>query len=138
MVPGSVSQQPERCEQGMLRILKKLDNRQAFKRTPLLRRKARSYLLHSCAFLYGAADQQYKALKRSIQSLLAYPLPYRSNEVETAFERPKRLGVILLRMLKLKPLDPNTVAMKQRTAEQAVQADELINGDLNHHVHPSA
>jgi glycosyltransferase involved in cell wall biosynthesis len=138
VVPGSVSQQPERCEQGMLRILQKLEDRQAFKRTPLLRRKARGYLLHSCAYLYGAADRQPEALKRAIQSLLVYPLPYRRSEVETALERPRRLAVILLRMLKLKPLDPNTIALKRRLAEQAVHADELINRDLNHHVHPSA
>ncbi len=138
IVPGSVSQQPQRCEQGMYRILKKLDDHQAFKGSLLLRRKAQSYILHSCAYLYGAADHQPEALKRAIKSLLTYPFPYRHNEVESLFERPKRLAVILLRMLKLKPLDPNTIVLKQRLAEQAAHEEALLHNDLNHHVHPSA
>jgi glycosyltransferase involved in cell wall biosynthesis len=138
IVPGSVSQQPQRCEQGMYRILKKLDDHQAFKGSPMLRRKARSYILHSCAYLYGAADNQPEALKRSVKSLLQYPFPYRLSEVDSLFERPKRLAVILLRMLKLKPLDPNTIALKRRLAEQAAHEEALLHNDFNHHVHPSA
>ncbi|HEX8523946.1 MAG TPA: glycosyltransferase family A protein [Tepidisphaeraceae bacterium] len=138
VVPGSVSQQPQRCEQGMYRILQKLEQRQAFRGNPLLRRKARSYILHSCAYLYGAADLQSEALKRAIKSIVTYPLPYRLREVDTLLERPKRLAVILLRMLKLKPLDPNTLALKKRLAEQAAHAHDLLNGDFNHHAHPSA
>jgi glycosyltransferase involved in cell wall biosynthesis len=138
IVPGSVSQQPQRCEQGMYRILKKLDDHQAFKGSPMLRRKATSYILHSCAYLYGAADNQPEALKRAVKSLLTYPFPYRLNEVDTLFERSKRLAVILLRMLRLKPLDPNTVILKRRLAEQAAHEQTLLHNDFNHHVHPSA
>ena len=135
IVPGSVSQQPARCQEGMERILHKLDERRAWKGRFLLRRKARSYIFHSCAYLYGAAGNQSEALKRSIKSLLIYPVPYRPSEVDIFCERARRLAVIILRMLKLKPLDPNTIELQRRRDEQAAHEQELFDGDFNHHAH---
>ncbi len=51
---------------------------------------------------------------------------------------PSGSAVILLRMLRLKPLDPNTVLLKRRLAEQAAHEEALLQNDFNHHVHPSA
>ena len=133
IVPGSVSQQPERCQMGMQRILRKLDERRAWRGRWLLRQKAKSYIDHSCAYLYEATGNHRDALRRSLHSVMSYPLPYRFSEVDIFLERPKRLAMILLRMLKLKELDPNTIALKR-----SLKADDELVDDLNHHAHPTA
>jgi len=134
IVPGSVSQQPQRCQAGMQSILRKLDDRHAWRGRWLLRQKAKSYIDHSCAYLYEATGNHRDALKRALHSVMSYPLPYRFSEVDTFLERPKRLTMICLRMLKLKELDPNTVELKR---SQSKSADALVD-DLNHHAHPTA
>src|SRR4051812_30447055 len=80
-VPGSVSKQGTRCQQGMLRILHKLDERGVWGHRWLLRRKAYSYVYHSCAFIHAAAGHYPTALACSLKSLLWYPLLYRRAEV---------------------------------------------------------
>ncbi len=101
-VPGSVSKQAARCLAGMLRILHKLDQRRAWHGRWLLRRKAYSYVYHSCAYIYAAAGLYPRALACSLKSLGWFPLPYRRGDVTTAGERPKRALVNLLRWLRLK------------------------------------
>jgi hypothetical protein len=88
----------------MRAILGKLEARGAFHGKGLLRRKAYSYVNHSCACIYGEAGDHGRALHRSLASLLWYPLPYslREGEIEVRFERAKRLLVGLLRVLRLK------------------------------------
>jgi len=138
IVAGSVSRQPKRCEDGMLGILKKLDQRRAWRGHWLLRRKAHSYVAHSCAFLYSAAGDLRGALAHSIRSLLCYPLPYRPSETDTWLERPKRLAIIILRMLKIKSLDPHTVALLRALEAKKAEAADIFDPELNGHAHPSA
>ncbi len=101
-VPGSVSKQAERCEASMLRILHKLDAKGALRRRWLLRRKAYSYVYHSCAYLHGEARSYRRALACSLKSVAWYPLPYHRGEVKAAAERPKRLLINTLCWLGLK------------------------------------
>ena len=98
-VPASLSKQAERMELGMRQILKKLDERNAWGNRWLLRRKAQSYVDHSCAYMYGAAGCYGRAMLRSIRSLVRYPLPYARDEVQTSMERPKRLAMLASRAL---------------------------------------
>jgi glycosyltransferase involved in cell wall biosynthesis len=101
--PNSVSKQVKRCQDGMVRILRKIDGRGGWRGRWLLRRRAYSYVSHSCAYLYGAAGRFPQALGCSVNSFLWYPLPYRTGDAAVVCERPRRLLVNLLRWLKLKP-----------------------------------
>jgi glycosyltransferase involved in cell wall biosynthesis len=101
-VATSLSKQAARMEDGMRRILTKLDHKDAWKRRRLLRRKAHSYVDHSCGYMYGEAGCIGRALLRSARSLLSYPFPYRRDEVKTPLERPKRLIRLLIRAMKIK------------------------------------
>jgi glycosyltransferase involved in cell wall biosynthesis len=101
-VPGSVSKHVERCRAGMVRILQKLDEQNLWNGQWALRRKAYSYVYHSCAYLHSAAGAHRRALVCSAKSFLWYPLPYGRREVLTPAERPKRFAVNLLRWLGLK------------------------------------
>jgi glycosyltransferase involved in cell wall biosynthesis len=101
-VPGSVSKSVERCQTSMLRILRKLDEQGAWRGRRVLRRKAFSYVYHSCAYLHGAAGSYRRALACSLYSVAWYPLPYRACEVKTPGERPKRLLINLLHWLGLR------------------------------------
>ena len=114
-VPGSVSKQVERCEAGMVRILQKIDRQGAWNGRTLLRRRAFSYLNHSCAYMYGAAGRYPKALASSLKSFLWYPMPYRDGEAATAWERPRRLLVNLLRWLRLKPAEGSRIIPPRET-----------------------
>lgn len=104
-VAGSVSKQAATCQAGMLRILRKLDERKIWQGRWLLRRKAYSYVNHSCAYLHGAAGHHGTAVLNSLRSLAWYPFPYRRSEVGTSCERMRRLLVNLLRMSRLKPME---------------------------------
>jgi glycosyltransferase involved in cell wall biosynthesis len=123
-VVGSVSKQAARCQAGMLRILQKLDERGAWGRRWLLRRKAYSYVYHSCCYLHGAAGDQGRALLNALRSFLWYPLPYGRGDVQTPAERPKRLLVTLLRWLGLKRPDRPGTAVPEA-------ARPLLCGDAN-------
>jgi glycosyltransferase involved in cell wall biosynthesis len=100
-VPASLSKQAARMESGMRQILTKLDERNAWGKRWLLRRKAQSYVDHSCGYMYGAAGCYRRAILHSIRSLVRYPLPYARDEVHTSLERPKRLALLVLRALRL-------------------------------------
>ena len=111
-VEGSLSKQAVRCQQGMLRVLAKLDRRGAWRGRWLLRRKAYSYVYHCCAQLYGAAGWYPTALTGSLKSLLWYPLPFASTELSAVGERPRRMIVNLLRWIGLQSPDhPRTAAL---------------------------
>jgi glycosyltransferase involved in cell wall biosynthesis len=138
MVPGSVSRQPKRCHNGMIRVLEKLDERKAWKGHWLLRRKAYSYVEHTCGFLYSAAGDLRTALKQSLRAFVTYPLPYRRREVNTHFERPKRLFMIVLRILRIKSPDPHTTALRRALEAKDAEAADIFNSDLNGHATPSA
>jgi glycosyltransferase involved in cell wall biosynthesis len=96
-VPGSLSKRAATMERGMRRILKKLDDRCALNGRPKLRRKAYSVVCHRCSFMYSEAGDHLAAVGRSLAALIAYPWPYRPDEVELVAERPRRLLRILRR-----------------------------------------
>ncbi len=98
-VPGSLGSRPSTMEAGLRRVLRKLDDRRAWKGRWLLRRKAHSYCDYSCAYLYGANGDQRAALGRIIGSLARYPLPYRRADVRMPFARVRMLSMILRRSL---------------------------------------
>lgn len=101
LVPGSLSRRPIAMETGIRSVLKMLDERDAWRGRPWLRRKAISHLHYSCANLYAAAGQPAVALKRLLQSLAWYPLPFDRSETGAAMVRPRRAAVLLLRLLHL-------------------------------------
>jgi glycosyltransferase involved in cell wall biosynthesis len=96
-VPGSVSLHARRCQEGMLRILGKLDRQGAWCGRSWVRRKAYAHVYHSCAWTYLASGMHGTAAGNVLRSLMWYPLPFRQEEVKSRFERPKRLAVSLLR-----------------------------------------
>jgi glycosyltransferase involved in cell wall biosynthesis len=98
-VPGSLSKQPRRMEEGMLRIMAKLSARGAWKGRSWLRRKAYSMVYLQSAYMYGQAGAHRTAVARSLRSMACYIWPYRSNECKGAFERPKWLLKSILDLL---------------------------------------
>ncbi|HMF14016.1 MAG TPA: glycosyltransferase family A protein [Gemmataceae bacterium] len=108
-LPGSLSRRARTCQTGMLRLLQKLDGRGAWKGRRLLRRKAYSYVHHSCSLIWDEAGERRTALLACLKSFLWYPLPYRRPEAALWLERPRRFLVILLRLLGLKPAVPEPV-----------------------------
>lgn len=108
-VPGSLSRRPREMEVGIERVLQKLDARDAWRGRNWLRRKSISYFHYACAHLYGAAGHRAFAVRRMLQSLAWYPLPYEQSESGFALARPRRLAVLTLRMLRLKA--PETFLM---------------------------
>jgi hypothetical protein len=92
-------------EAGMRRILRKLDERGAWRGSRILRRKAYSYVDHSCAYMYGTSGYPGTGMLRSIRSIWLYPVPYRRDEVRTHLERPKLFIINMLRLLRLRGLD---------------------------------
>jgi glycosyltransferase involved in cell wall biosynthesis len=97
-VPGSLSKQARRMEEGMLRIIAKLAERGAWRGRRWLRRKAYSMVYHQSAYMYGQAGAHKTAVTRSLQALACYPWPYPSAECKAAFERPKWLIRSLLNL----------------------------------------
>jgi glycosyltransferase involved in cell wall biosynthesis len=103
--PGSLTKRAETCERGMRRILRSLDERRAWRGRWLLRRKAISFMHHSCAAAQARAGNHAGAVLREIKSLAVYPLPYGADQVRIPCERLKRLVVNVLRILHLKRPD---------------------------------
>lgn len=101
-VPGSLSQQLDALKDGGEKLLRKLDERRAWKGRRLLRRKAYSFFNYQCSYEYSAKGNQGGALVSLLKSFAWYPLPYGPVEVGGSLVRLKRLGVFLLRMLRLK------------------------------------
>jgi acetyltransferase-like isoleucine patch superfamily enzyme/glycosyltransferase involved in cell wall biosynthesis len=96
-VAGSLGGRPVTMEQGLARIHEKLDGRGVWRVRWLLRRRARSHALYSCAYLYGAAGNQPMALKRLAASFVLYPFPYRAGDVRMPLARARLLLRVLLR-----------------------------------------
>jgi len=112
---GSLTKQASQCEAGMRRILSRIDAAGEWKNRPALRNKAYSFMHYRCATAQARAGNHAGAVWRGIKSLLRYPLPYKKDEVRMAFDRPKRLAVNVLRLLKIKGPD---------TAPPALQASD--------------
>jgi glycosyltransferase involved in cell wall biosynthesis len=99
-VAGSLGRRAETMEQGLRRILGKLDARGSFEGRWLLRRKAQSYTGYSCAYMYGAAGEPLRALTRLVESFIRYPLPYQAAEVRRPLARPRLLAAMLVRWVR--------------------------------------
>jgi hypothetical protein len=54
---------------------------------------------YNCANTCEAAGYRMRALGYLLKSLAAYPLPFANGVMRTSFERPKRVGVVLMRLL---------------------------------------
>jgi glycosyltransferase involved in cell wall biosynthesis len=96
---GSLSKHAEKMEEGMIRILDKLDRRDAWKGRWLLRRSALGYANYSCGYMYAAAGEPVLGLNRVFRSLVWYPFPYRRGTLESTLARTKLLMVLLLSAL---------------------------------------
>jgi glycosyltransferase involved in cell wall biosynthesis len=128
-VPGSVSKQVARCRDGMLRILQKQDERRRWAGRWLLRRKAYSYVDHTCAAVQNSGGCHGPAALSVLRSLLWYPLPYRADEVTARAERLKRLAVDLLRAVRLKaPHRPRAAEFDPATPDalEALRGGRLL------------
>ncbi len=97
-LPASLSKHAWKAQRGMLRILEKLDQQKAWGKSVLLRRKAYSYAYHACTCMHNNERSYLRSVINLAKSFMWYPLPYRRAEVQTAFERPKRLIVTMLRL----------------------------------------
>lgn len=97
--PGGLSRRPGLMETGMLRVLRKVDERAAWGRDWLLRRKAYSRCACSCAHMHASAGDHSAALARIVRSLATYPLPFSQAELRTPFARVRILSMILRRLL---------------------------------------
>jgi hypothetical protein len=83
-------------EEGMRRILAKLDKREAWRgQGVLLRRQAYAYCDYSCGLMYAAAGERGKAYQRIVRSLGRYPLPYGPGIMRIPFGRLRLLAALL-------------------------------------------
>ena len=103
--PGSMCKHALGREQSMRLILSRLDARDAWRGRWLLRRKAYGYMHHNLSDAHARAGGYPGSILRTLKSLAWYPLPFRPDEVHMPLERPKRVAVNLLRMMKLKSPD---------------------------------
>ena len=103
---GGLGLQPDICQAGMLRTLRKLDEKGAWNGRHWLRRRAYGYLYHSCAYIYIHNRYYGRAIENLLRSFAWYPLPFGHDDVQTRFERTKRLTVAALRLLRLKDDEP--------------------------------
>src|SRR5205814_787954 len=103
--PGSMCKNPTGREQAMRQILRGLDGRRSWRGRWLLRRKSYSFMHNVCSDAHARYGNHAGAVLRTLKSMIHYPLPYRCDEVKISFERPKRLAVNLLRLLRLKRTD---------------------------------
>jgi glycosyltransferase involved in cell wall biosynthesis len=71
----------------------------------LTRLKAYSYFARSAAYTYETAGQRAKALAHILYSLALWPLPFSRRDSLRRLERPKKLVLIVLRMLGLRKPD---------------------------------
>ncbi len=101
-VPGSVSRQCIRVHESMLRLLRKLDERNAWRSDHFLRKRAYSYVFYTSALNLKEAGRPTDALGMVMRSLASYPWPFHRGEVRTSFARPKSLLVCLLQLVGLK------------------------------------
>ena len=74
--PGSLSKNAHRMEDGMRRILDKLDEAGVFRGRALFRRKVRAHYRYLWSFMHREAGHRLIAAKHAATSLLLYPFPY--------------------------------------------------------------
>lgn len=74
--PGSLSKNAHKMEEGMRRILDKLDAAGVFQGRVLFRRKVRAHYHYLWSFMHREAGHRLLAAKHAATSLLLYPFPY--------------------------------------------------------------
>ena len=67
--------QPDICQAGMLRTLRKLDEKGAWRGRRLLRRKAYGYVYNACSYIYMYNKLYGRAIENLWRSFAWYPLP---------------------------------------------------------------
>jgi glycosyltransferase involved in cell wall biosynthesis len=102
-VGGSLSKHAARMEDGMRRILEKLETGGVFTGRPWLRRKAWAYYLYDCARMYRDAGDLGRAVTRNLGALARYPLPLRDPEAGKPVQRVRHLLGILRKGLRGQP-----------------------------------
>jgi hypothetical protein len=103
--PGSMCKDPVGREAAMRRILRDIDQRGEWGGRWVLRRKAYSFMHHVCSDANARAGNHAGSVLRTLKSLANYPLPFQRDEARMPFDRPRRLVVNALRMLRLKSPD---------------------------------
>ena len=88
-VVGSLSKNAVRMEEGMRRILGKLDAAGVFRGRPLFRRRAWAYFRYSCGYMHHAAGHRGRAVRHLALSVAGYPWPFPRADVRYAFGRPR-------------------------------------------------
>ena len=100
---GSLSKHANKMEQGMTRILQKLDRRNVWRGRWLLRRAARGYASYSCAYMYAAAGDSNVALGRLVRSFAWHPLPYKRGTMVSSLARLRLMAALLLDITGVQP-----------------------------------
>lgn len=100
----SLGRQPVTMEDGLCRVLRKLEQRNAWAgpRGKFLRRKSRAYLYYTCALMYREHGRWAAAFNRAVRSIMVFPYPFRNQEVRTRFGRPKLLVLLIVSQLPLR------------------------------------
>jgi glycosyltransferase involved in cell wall biosynthesis len=102
---GSLSRQVATMRQGGERLLHKLKEDRQQPLSWVLSRQASSYLDYTCANTCEAAGYRIRALGYLLKSMAAYPLPFDAGVRGDSFERMKRFGVVLMRLLLRRPTE---------------------------------
>jgi glycosyltransferase involved in cell wall biosynthesis len=109
---GSLSRKAGPIQENMLRLLRKLDDADAWAGRRDLRRRSYAYTYYACSYLHHGANNHAESFRTLALSIAWHPWPFRRDEVQTSWARPKRFAVFALRMLGLKEpeLPPPSVA----------------------------
>jgi len=97
-VAGSLGRQARTMEAGVGRILQKLSERGAWsaRGDAMLCRKAHAFHRYWSAYMYRESGERGIALRRLIQSLAEYPLPFARTEVRMPWARVKLLATLMM------------------------------------------
>jgi glycosyltransferase involved in cell wall biosynthesis len=100
---SSLSRQVATMRQDGEKLLRKLWVERTGGIDKLLLLQAASYLDYNCSNICEAAGLRCKALLYLLKSMALYPLPFQREATRISFERPKRLLILLWRLLTQQP-----------------------------------
>lgn len=93
--PGSLGKQADTMRRGLLRIHAKLDAAGAWGGRRWFRRKCRSHMDYTTAYMYHAGDRRWRAAALLVKSLARYPVPMWPPDVRFTFARLRLLFAAL-------------------------------------------
>lgn len=96
---SSMSRAARRMEVNEMRVLRRALSKVAAPRRFWLGPQSVSQAAFGAAYMYDATGHRREALARMLQAFVWWPLPYRRQDVTTRLARPKRLAMILWRVL---------------------------------------